>query len=117
MRAPAPSARSAKRQERARATATSEFERCVACEESRGGGRAVRVRQARREPGAERQAAHERREHGARRGDGVSELKREQPRPRHFVDERGGAGNRVQDDEDPWPAGIWTARAQQSADV
>ena len=49
---------------------------------------------------AEREAAHERREHRARGGDRVTELERQQPRPGDFVDQRCRSRRRVEENEE-----------------
>ena len=49
--------------------------------------------------GAGGKPAHERREHGARRGQAVTHVQREQPGPDDFVDESRGAGHREEDQE------------------
>jgi hypothetical protein len=48
--------------------------------------------QAREDEAAEREAGHERREHGDDGVDGVAEDEAEHPEPDHLVDEPGGAG-------------------------
>ena len=60
------------------------------------------------DPCARREAAHERREHRARGGDGMAHLQCEEARPRDFVDERCCAGDGVKDEEE-------TARRHQLA--
>src|SRR5439155_6530888 len=51
-----------------------------------------------RDPRPAREAAHEGGQHRTGRGNGVPQLKGEQPRPDNFVDEGGGAGRRVKKD-------------------
>ena len=56
--------------------------------------------QAAAKPRASGETAHERGEHGADRGHRVSHLQCEQARPGDLVDERRGAGCRVEEDEE-----------------
>ena len=52
-------------------------------------------------PCAQSEAAHERGQHGAGRGDSVSERERQEAHPRHLIDEGGGARRAETDDEEP----------------
>ena len=73
------------------------------------------TKNATRDPRPAREAAHEGGQHRTGRGNGVPQLKGEQPRPDNFVDERCGAGRHVQEEEQPPPAhGAWY-RTRQGA--